>query len=273
MQWLSELAPYAHPRELRWDPVLEPVAPRAPTAREQAILSALASLRVLSSRQIHRRFMPGATERTVRHQLAALAATGWVRRAHLLCAGAGQTPRLYFAAESEVPGPSAVVGLLHRNAWLFAFEHLARVVCVRRGPFPTGLAFEVGDRPFLLELDRAPRRLALRARFRRYEPHLSSAAAIFVLPDEPTAIAAARLAHGVVGHSARASMFFASEPDVHHGRLRALTLATSTGGFRPSLRDLATPLPEVPRERDRSGKPPLGSGTDSDSAGRREATQ
>src|SRR6478736_3157455 len=52
MQWLSELAPYAHPRELRWDPVLQPVPPRAPTAREQAILGArICSARVPARRQ------------------------------------------------------------------------------------------------------------------------------------------------------------------------------------------------------------------------------
>ena len=97
-----------------------------PTAREQAILGALASLRVLSSRQIHRRFMPAATDRTVRHQLAALSAAGWPARASAL-RGCRPDPRLYFSVECETPGPSAAVGLLHRNAWLFAFEQLARV--------------------------------------------------------------------------------------------------------------------------------------------------
>ncbi len=270
MKWLSDLAPYALPRELRWEPALARASPRAPTGREQAILSALAPLRVLSGPQIRRRFMPAATERTTRHQLSALLAQGWVRRAHLLCAGAGQTPRLYWLDDGgETPGPAETLGLLRTNAWLFAFEQLAEVTAVRRGP--SGLVLDIGGSELLLDLERTPRRQAVRAKFRRHEA--VRCGAIFVFPDEPSAIAAARIANGIVGTDARQRMFFASEPDVHRGRLRALTLAPSPGPFRPSLRDILTALPEVPQERSCSGKPSLGSRTDSDAAGQREATQ
>lgn len=159
---LSELDAYARPRALKWEDV-EPVAKadrREPTIREQAILAALVELRLLSAPQIHRRFLSGMSERTLRAQLQAMCAQGWLRRAHLTCEGPGQTPRIFALAHGgweqikdartrfrpfcvdrtdwrapELTDPRRIAHDLHANAWYLAFERLAgHVVASVRGP-------------------------------------------------------------------------------------------------------------------------------------------
>jgi hypothetical protein len=96
----------------------------------------------------------------VRNQLHAMCAQGWLRRAHLVCEGPGQTPRLVclddegfkairdartrfrpFIVERdgwrkpEITDERRVPHDLHANAWYLAFERLAgHVVAAVRGP-------------------------------------------------------------------------------------------------------------------------------------------
>ena len=104
--------------------------------------------------------MPDAPERTVRNQLHAMCAQGWLRRAHLLCEGPGQTPRVFALDDGgwaqakelhtrfrpfvvarkewrrpELSDERRIPHDLHANAWWFAFERLAgHVVGAVRGP-------------------------------------------------------------------------------------------------------------------------------------------
>jgi hypothetical protein len=159
---LSELDAYAHPRALKWEDI-EPVPKgerREPTIRELAILAALVELRLLTAPQIHRRFLPQLSERTLRAQLQAMCAQGWLRRAHLTCEGPGQTPRIFALAQGgweqvkdartrfrpfcvdradwrapELSDPRRIAHDLHANAWYLAFERIAgHVVASVRGP-------------------------------------------------------------------------------------------------------------------------------------------
>ena len=159
---LSELDAYARPRALKWEDI-EPVPKaerREPTIREQAILAALVELRLLTAPQIHRRFLPGMSERTLRAQLQTMTAQGWLRRAHLISEGPGQTPRIFALAQGgweqikdartrfrpfcvdrtewrapELSDPRRIAHDLHANAWYHAFERLAgHVVASVRGP-------------------------------------------------------------------------------------------------------------------------------------------
>jgi hypothetical protein len=232
---LEELTAYSRPRTLRWERV--PAAPpRAPTSREQAIMGALAgSFSILSSRQIAHRFMPEAVPRTVRRQLHELAAQGWARRAHLVCAGPGQTARLFAARESRL-GACAAVRALHANAWFFAFERLVAGARARVSE-DADLAIDVAGAR--LELEVGAWRRSLREALFRHER--GSATVLFVLPDERSAIALARYADRVL-EQGRDRCSFASEPDVHLGRLRALVLPRTPGGT-VRLQDLRSRLP------------------------------
>jgi hypothetical protein len=224
LEALTELGSYSNPRQLRWERV--PTAPpRPPSAREEAIVGALtASFSVLSSPQIARRFLPDAVPRTVRKQLHELAAQGWVRRAHLVCAGPGQTPRLYGVRNAQIDARGAVRAL-HANAWFFAFERLVEGAVPRACP-DADLAIEVAGTTLLIEIGawRRSVREALFRHERRAEP------VIYVLPDERTAISVARYADRVLEH-ARERSFFVAERDVHLGRPRALVV---DGGIRLS---------------------------------------
>ena len=124
-------------------------------------MAALVELKLLSGPQIARRFMPDASERTVRNQLHAMCAQGWLRRAHLLCEGPGQTPRVFALDDGgwaqakelahalppvrasrasewrrpELSDARRIPHDLHANAWYLAFERLAgHVVGAVRGP-------------------------------------------------------------------------------------------------------------------------------------------
>ena len=220
---LAELAVYARPRALQWEPVPAAV-PRPPTARERAIIDGVRALGVLSGPQIARRFMAGASGRSVRGQLRAIVAQGRLRRAHLLCEGPGQTPRLFFA-DGGAGDARSVVRALHVNAWWLAFERIAGGVLGERR-LGADLTFTVDGQRLLLEFVCTPRPDEIAARLARYAA--TDETVVFVLRDEPTAIAVARFAARLV----RGRFFFASERDVHLGRLRALTLS---GGDQPVL--------------------------------------
>jgi hypothetical protein len=223
LQAYTELGVYSHPRALRWESV--PAAPpRAPTPREQAIVAALeSSFRILSSTQIARRFMPEAVRRTVRFQLHDLAAHGWARRAHLVCAGRGQTPRL-FSVHAAGLDARAAVRALHANAWFFAFERLVEGA-VARVTADADLAIEVAGARMLVEVG-AWRRSVREALFRHDRGGIP---VVYVLPDERGAIALARYADRVLERT-RDRCSFASERDIHLGRPRALALPATPGG-------------------------------------------
>ena len=148
---MAELARYALPRALRWERPPAAAEPRHPAADELEILMALGALGVLSTSQIHRRYLDGLSPRGLRHRLQSMAAQGWLRRGHLLCAGPGQTPRIWSLTDSgrglaearlgadpfEVVWDDLdqVVHALHVAAWWLAFERVAgRQVELRAPP-------------------------------------------------------------------------------------------------------------------------------------------
>ena len=275
---LAELARYARPRALRWEHPRAVAEPRYPAADELDMLVALGTLGVLSTAQIHRRFLAGLSPRGVRHRLWSMAAQGWLRRGHLLCAGPGQTPRIcaltdtgraLVDARSRVGSFEVVwddleqvVHALHVAAWWLAFERTAggQVAGMRR---PAGARRTVPD----LVLEMAPRSAlacavvavlrplvsitALEARLDRLDTWAEGASGtvvLLVLRDEPTAIAVAR-AIAVRVDRARADgtqpgwlrrVHLTSELDIHHARLRALTLrpAQTEGRTEVALVDL-----------------------------------
>jgi len=262
---LAELARYARPRALRWEHPTAVAERRHPAADELEMLMALGTLGVLSTAQIHRRFLGGLSPRGLRHRLWSMTAQGWVRRGHLLCAGPGQTPRIcaltatardLVDARSHVDSFEVVwddleqvVHALHVAAWGLAFERTAggQVAGMRR---PAGARQTVPD----LVLQMAPRAALACALVAVLRPLLSitalaarldllatwdagspSTVVLVVLPDEPTAIAVAR-ALAVRVDRARADgtepawlrrLHLTSELDIHHARLRALTLRPS----------------------------------------------
>ena len=220
---LTELIVYSQPRALRWESI-PAMPPRDPSAREESIAAALSvSFSVLSSFQIARRFMPKAVPRTVRSQLHELAAQGWARRAHLICAGRGQTPRLFVARDTAIDACGAVRAL-HANAWFFALERLVPDVAALASA-DADLAIDLAGSRVLIEIAawRRSVREALLRHDRGAEP------VVFVLPDEGRALAVARFADRTLRH-ARERCFFAAEPDIHLGRLRALILPRDPGG-------------------------------------------
>jgi hypothetical protein len=224
LEALMELGIYSNPRQLRWEAVPAASA-RAPTAREEAIVDALSSsFSVLSSPQIAQRFLPDAVPRTVRKQLRELAAQGWVRRAHLVCAGPGQTPRLFGARGAHIDACGAVRAL-HANAWFFAFERLVEGA-VARVCEEADLAIEVAGTRWLVEI--GAWRRSVRELLYRHER--GTEAVIYVLPDERTAISFARYADRVL-EVARERCCFVAERDIHLGRLRGLVV---DGGIRLS---------------------------------------
>jgi hypothetical protein len=231
---LSELNVYSQPRRLVWERVAA-APPRAPTEREETIAAALGAFAILSSPQIRRRFMPGAGPRTVRSQLHALAAQGWARRAHLVCAGRGQTPRLYAARERPLDA-GAAVRALHANAWFFALER--RLPGVRARASEDGdLAFDLRGARMLLEVV-AWRRSIREAIFRHDR---AAAAVVYVLPDERRAIALAQYADRVL-EATRGRCWFVAERDIHLGRLRAVRLGAVAGaGLRLGTLDHDAP--------------------------------
>ena len=165
---LAELARYARPRALRWEHPTAVAERRHPAADELEMLMALGTLGVLSTAQIHRRFLGGLSPRGLRHRLWSMAAQGWLRRGHLLCAGPGQTPRICSLTDTgrdlvdarsrvdpfEVAWDDLqqVVHALHVAAWWLAFERTAggQVAGMRR---PAGARQTVPD----LVLEMAPR--------------------------------------------------------------------------------------------------------------------
>jgi DNA-binding HxlR family transcriptional regulator len=271
---MAELARYALPRALRWERPPAAAEPRHPAADELEILMALGALGVLSSSQIHRRYLGGLSPRGLRHRLQSMAAQGWLRRGHLLCAGPGQTPRICSLTDSgrglvearlgadpfEVVWDDLdqVVHALHVAAWWLAFERVAgrQVDCVRRR---TGAPWTRPD----LELHMAPRfaiahvlvavrpplpsRTALQQRLDlllTWGGDVSSTAELLVLPDEPTAITMTR-AMASLADSARVDgtkpawlgrrVHLTSELDIHHSRLRALTLRSPLPSARTEV--------------------------------------
>lgn len=161
-----ELDAYESPVGLKWEtPVPVSERRKEPSARELAILAALSELKVLTTPQLQRRFMPGLKERAVRDQLGSMFAAGWVRRLRIVCEHRAQTPRIYaltlagwelvkdarthfrpftVAREAwrapDLREDRRLLHDLHANAWFFAFERATEPVVVGvRGPWSSRL--------------------------------------------------------------------------------------------------------------------------------------